>query len=78
MNVHIGPTIRLPTQHGEFDVLHVTVQDGGEVRGPVVREGVVLRSLVHADESLVRVYLANRSGRRTATAHFSFVRPWIA
>jgi GTP cyclohydrolase II len=56
MNVHFGPMIRLPTQHGEFDVLHVMVRDdSGEPRSAVIREGVVLRSMIKADVHLVRV-----------------------
>jgi hypothetical protein len=44
MKVHFGPTIRLPTQHGEFDVSHITVEDAREFGGTPVREGVVLRT----------------------------------
>lgn len=55
MKAHFGPTIRLPTQYGEFDVVHVSVQDTGQPRGEAVREGVVLKSLVDATPHLVRV-----------------------
>jgi GTP cyclohydrolase II len=56
MNVHIGPRIRLATQHGPFGVLHVTVQDAGSLDGaPLIREGVVLQSLTTSGVPLVRV-----------------------
>lgn len=45
MNAHFGPTIRLNTHHGDFDVAHVTVQDSGASSGFIIREGVVLKGL---------------------------------
>jgi GTP cyclohydrolase II len=51
MNVHIGPKIRLPTQHGDFDVVHVVVT--GEAG--VIREGVALQKVSGRSPLLVRV-----------------------
>lgn len=55
MHVHIGPQIRLPTRHGDFDVVHVIVQDNADGVGSAVREGVALRGLVARSPLLVRV-----------------------
>jgi GTP cyclohydrolase II len=55
MNVYLGPTINLPTQHGDFDVVHVTVHDASGSRTGIVREGVVLRGRAHAPPHIVRV-----------------------
>lgn len=51
MNVSIGPKIRLPTKHGDFDVCHVCVH---EVSG-VFREGVALQNPPSTSPILVRV-----------------------
>jgi GTP cyclohydrolase II len=51
MEVHIGPKIALPTQHGKFDVLHVVVQDGRNI----IREGVILQKLTTQRPLTVRV-----------------------
>ena len=51
MDVHIGPKIRLPTQHGEFDVLHVLVKGPGGV----IREGVALQKPSDRSPTIVRV-----------------------
>lgn len=53
MNVHVVSTIRLPTHYGQFDVSHVSVQDG-EGRG-IIREGVVLQKPGDDNPLVVRV-----------------------
>ncbi|MEJ0091353.1 MAG: hypothetical protein WDM80_16605 [Limisphaerales bacterium] len=51
MNVHIGPKIELPTQHGKFEVKHIVVQEGGTI----IREGVALLKQTSDRPLLVRV-----------------------
>src|ERR1700722_3660574 len=51
MNVHIGSKIELPTQHGNFDVVHIAVQDSGGI----IREGVALQKITAQRPLLVRV-----------------------
>lgn len=51
VNVHIGPKIRLPTRHGEFDVLHVVVHG----TGGMIREGVALQRDTASSPKIVRV-----------------------
>ena len=51
MNVIIGPTIRLPTGHGEFDVKHIAVHK----QGAPFREGVALQNPPTSEPILVRV-----------------------
>lgn len=55
MIVHFSPEIRLPTQHGSFNVVHVTVQDASDHSGTVIREGVVLKNRVRTVPPIVRV-----------------------
>jgi GTP cyclohydrolase II len=51
MNVHIGPKIRLPTRHGNFDVVHVLVTGASGI----IREGVALQRFSDRSPILVRV-----------------------
>jgi GTP cyclohydrolase II len=51
MDVHIGPKIQLPTQHGDFDVTHVLVKGSGGV----IREGVALQKKTERSPMIVRV-----------------------
>jgi GTP cyclohydrolase II len=51
MNVIIGPTIRLPTRYGDFDVKHIAVHQ----QGAPFREGVALQNQPKSEPILVRV-----------------------
>src|SRR3989442_1446386 len=51
MDVQIGPKIRLPTPHGEFDVLHVLVTGPGGT----IREGVALQKITDSTPVIVRI-----------------------
>lgn len=51
MDVSIGPKIQLPTQHGSFEVCHLTVRG----REGLIREGVALRKDTTTTPLLVRV-----------------------
>lgn len=51
MNVTLGPKIRLPTKHGDFDIFHLHVHGEKEL----FREGVVLQNLTGSVPITVRV-----------------------